>query len=69
MYAFLALAGDSGCILGPAVAGAFGDDLHTGILIAVIFPVLLIAGIAVLFAMKKRDCKKERETHDPDQLS
>ncbi len=69
MYAFLALAGDSGCILGPAVAGAFGDDLHTGILIAVIFPVLLIAGIAALFAMKKRDCKKERETHDPDQLS
>ena len=49
MFALLALAGDLGCSAGPGLAGAvsgyFGDNLHAGILAAVIFPVLLLAGI------------------------
>lgn len=45
MFALLALAGDVGCGGGPtlvgAVAGICGDRLKTGLLAAVIFPVLL----------------------------
>lgn len=55
MFALLALAGDVGCSGGPTVvgmvSGAFDDDLKTGILAGVIFPVLLLTGI---FLCKKR---------------
>ena len=48
MFAYLALAGDLGCSSGPTlvgmVAGAFGDDLSRGLLFAIIFPAVLIAG-------------------------
>lgn len=50
MFAFLALAGDVGCSLGPTVvgtvSGAFQDDLKIGFLVAIIFPVFLILGLA-----------------------
>ena len=46
LFALLALGGDVGCSLGPTVVGMatrhFGDNLKTGILAAVIFPVLLL---------------------------
>lgn len=49
MYAFLALAGDVGCAVGPSVvgftAGIFDQKLGIGFLFATIFPLLLIAGI------------------------
>lgn len=49
MFAFFALAGDIGCASGPTfvgvVAGLFSDKLQMGILIAVIFPILLIIGL------------------------
>ena len=49
MFALLALAGDVGCSGGPALVGvissACSDDLKKGILAAIIFPVLLVAGI------------------------
>ena len=49
MFALLALAGDLGGSLGPSVvgtvSGAAGDNLKLGLLAAIIFPVLLIAGI------------------------
>lgn len=50
MYALLALAGDVGCSLGPTavgfVAGHFNGDLHTGFILAMVFPalILLLAG-------------------------
>ncbi len=51
MFALLALAGDLGCGGGPTLAGivsgAFGDNLRYGILAAVIFPVLLLVGLAL----------------------
>ncbi|MBD5532093.1 MAG: MFS transporter [Lachnospiraceae bacterium] len=50
LFALLALAGDLGCSGGPTlvgiVSGAFGDHLQSGILAAVIFPVLLLLGLA-----------------------
>lgn len=49
MFAFLALAGDLGCMSGPTfvgfISGAFDDNLKVGILAAVIFPLLLLAGL------------------------
>lgn len=49
MFAFLALAGDLGCSGGPTlvglVSGQFNGDLKTGILAAVLFPVILVIGL------------------------
>lgn len=49
LFALMALAGDLGCSGGPTLVGmvssAFGDDLRKGILAAVCFPLLLLAGI------------------------
>lgn len=51
MFALLALAGDTGCSLGPTVVGfvsaAFHDNLKSGLLAAIIFPMLLLAGLAL----------------------
>ena len=56
MFALLALAGDLGCSGGPTLAGAVssqcGDNLRMGILAAVVFPVLLLAGMLLLFRQK-----------------
>ena len=52
MFAFLALGGDVGCSMGPTVVGSIssmaGDDLKIGILVAIVFPILLLAGILYL---------------------
>ena len=52
MFAFLALAGDLGAAAGPALVGgvadAAGGSLKTGLLVATVFPMLLILGIVVL---------------------
>lgn len=49
MFALFALAGDLGCSGGPTlvgfVSGIFGDNLRAGILAAIIFPLLLAAGL------------------------
>lgn len=58
MFALLALGGDLGCSGGPTVVGivssALGDNLKMGILVSVIFPVLLLAGIIGLRREKSR---------------
>lgn len=55
LFALLAVAGDTGCALGPAVVGYVSsitsDNLKNGILAAIVFPVLLLAGIQ--FVMRK----------------
>lgn len=52
MYALMALAGDVGCGSGPTVVGmaanANGGDLKTGIMLAIIFPILILIGIPML---------------------
>ena len=52
MFALLALAGDVGCALGPSlvsgVSNIFSGNLKSGLTAAVIFPILLIAGIFIL---------------------
>lgn len=47
MFALFAVAGDIGCSAGPTLAGlvssAAGDNLRTGILSAIVFPLILLA--------------------------
>ena len=56
MFAYLALAGDLGCALGPTVVGGvsslFGGNLLVGILFAIIFPVITI--VSILFFKKNK---------------
>lgn len=57
MFALLALAGDLGCAGGPTavgfISGCFGDNMKVGILAAVIFPLLLLAGIFLSLRLRK----------------
>lgn len=57
MFALLALGGDLGCSVGPTLVGfassSYGDNLKNGILCAVVFPILLLAGIVVCKKIKK----------------
>ena len=57
MFALLALAGDLGCSGGPTLAGFvssnLGNNLRMGIFAAIVFPILLLAGIQI--------CKKSRQ--------
>ncbi len=52
MYAFMALAGDVGCSGGPTavgfIASAADGNLKAGLLAAVIFPILILIGLALL---------------------
>ena len=51
LFALLALGGDFGCTLGPAIVGVisehFGNDLKKGLLVAVIFPTILLIGLLI----------------------
>lgn len=51
MFAFLSLAGDLGCSIGPTVVGLVSDscgNIQAGLLTAVLFPVMLFAGAWVM---------------------
>lgn len=52
MFAFLALAGDLGAMVSPAMVGSLsemaGGDLKTGLLAATVFPVVLVLGLLIL---------------------
>ena len=57
MFAFLALAGDTGAMVSPAMVGSIsemaGGNLKTGLLAATLFPLILVIGLIVLRNMKK----------------
>lgn len=58
MFALLALSGDVGCGSGPTLvgflAGHFSDNLKAGLFAAIMFPIILIAGI-VLFLRNREE--------------
>lgn len=58
MFALMALAGDLGCTSGPKlvgmVSGLFSENLRIGILVAVVFPLVLLIGIWLLKGDKER---------------
>jgi len=58
MYALMALAGDLGCSSGPSVVGfvanACGGNLKIGIIVALLFPIVMLLGLSrVKLASKK----------------
>jgi MFS family permease len=59
MFALLALAGDLGCSVGPTFVGfvssSFQDDLHKGLLIATVFPLLLLISLSMTRIIHKQD--------------
>ncbi len=59
MFAFLALAGDLGAMVSPAMVGSVsemaGGNLKTGLLVATVFPVILVFALLIL---KKRLVKQ-----------
>ena len=61
LFALLALAGDVGGTLGPAVVGnvseIFGGDLHTGILASIGFPLCLVICVLLIARSEKRAAK------------
>lgn len=58
MFAFLALAGDFGAMAGPAVVGNISEmingNLKTGLLVASIFPVILVVGLIILNKVRNK---------------
>ena len=52
LFAFLALAGDLGGSVGPSIVGAvsqhYGNDLRTGVLAGIVFPLLLAFSVLML---------------------
>lgn len=56
LFALLALGGDVGCALGPAVVGVVSkihnDALSAGFLAAIIFPICLLVGVRLLAKVK-----------------
>lgn len=57
MFAFLALAGDLGAMVSPAMVGTLsemaGGNLKTGLLFATVFPVILVVSLVILRRVKK----------------
>ena len=56
MFAFLALAGDLGAMVSPTMVGSLsemaGGNLKTGLLVATLFPVILVVGLLILRSVK-----------------
>ena len=59
MFALMALAGDLGCSSGPTLVGTvsdlFSENLRVGILLALVFPGLLLMGIGLIRRMTRGD--------------
>ena len=66
MFALLALAGDSGCAGGPTLAGfvssAFGNNLHIGVLSAIVFPAVMLASL-FLAGRRRNGADGKRSRH------
>jgi len=63
MFAFLALAGDLGAMVSPAMVGSLSEradgNLKTGLLVATLFPILLVVGLIMLRGVKKHQMQEE----------
>lgn len=56
MFALLALGGDAGCAIGPALVGRVADEfgsLQSGMAVGIIFPVVMLAGLVLLGRSRK----------------
>jgi fucose permease len=61
LFAFLAFAGNLGCLLGPTVVGAvsavLGNNLKIGLLFAVLFPILMLLCLLVYISFNHTSIK------------
>ena len=61
MFAFLALAGDLGAAVSPTMVGSLaemaGGNLKMGLLVATVFPVLLVCGLLILKMKSGKEIK------------
>ncbi|MCQ2742836.1 MAG: MFS transporter [Bacilli bacterium] len=68
MFAFLALAGDFGGMVGPTMVGAIsetaGDNLKIGLLIGTVFPVILVISLLILKGIKKKGSMAESDQNN-----
>ncbi len=64
MFAFLALAGDLGAMVSPAVVGSLsewaGGNLKTGLLAATVFPMVLVWGLLILNKKVRKGTKRDK---------
>ena len=64
MFAFLALAGDLGAAIGPAMVGSIADaaggNLKTGLLFAAAFPAIMVVGLFILIKAIGRKSNREQ---------
>ena len=64
MFAFLALAGDLGAMVSPAMVGGLsemaGGNLKTGLFAAAIFPLILVLGLLVLNRQARNAANREQ---------
>ncbi len=64
MFAFLALAGDLGAMVSPAMVGSLsemaGGNLKTGLFAAVIFPLILVLGLLILNRRARNAANREQ---------
>ena len=63
MFAFLALAGDLGATVSPTMVGSIselaGGNLKTGLLVATVFPILLVVGLLILKSIERKAASKK----------
>ena len=63
MFAFLALAGDLGAMVSPAMVGSLsemaGGNLKIGLLAATLFPIVLVLGLLILNKKAGRATNRE----------
>lgn len=61
-FALLALAGDIGCSVGPGyvglISGWFNDSLKAGLLLAMVFPIMMVLGVVIYRHWEKSDTFK-----------
>ncbi len=64
MFAFLALAGDFGAMVSPAMVGSLselaGGNLKTGLLAATFFPIVLVVGLLILKNTVTLECEYKK---------
>ena len=65
MFAFLALAGDLGATVSPAMVGSLsemaGGNLKIGLLVATLFPIILVVGLIILRSVKEYQIRDEKD--------
>ena len=61
MFALLALFGDFGCMIGPAIAGSvadrFDENIRVGFAVSAVFPIVLLASVIYLIGYAKKSNK------------